>query len=311
MEKLAYSKLHSLTDLTKTGMNLFLHLVFLSDEEGNVIRYPYQSAKEDLGMCMQSFYNARNELEKKGHIHVNLNGNIKIIGNEEKEWTKGFIYLNKNYYHSEAFYKLKAKEKYLVLDFMYNAGKTGYYIRRKDELVSTLCVQLNVKRRQIRAYMQTLRKCMDISIQNGCYVIMPKRDFFRHKYVQNPKEVYLIHNVKEVLHNEGFECTDKQAKDIVRVTRQYKKKGEDLIKAAFLNSITGLVHFGFGKGTVREERARKHRKKKVSVPFFHKLFKKSLNTINVFGKAPLVPETLFTPFVYSKSLRKAGVCSAI
>ena len=311
MEKLAYSKLHSLTDLTKTGMNLFLHLVFLSDEAGNVIRYPWQSAKEDLGICMQSFYNARNELEKKGHIYVNLNGNIKIIGNEEEEWKKGYIYLNKNYYHTEAFYNLKAKEKYLVLYFMYNAGVTGFFIRRKKELISELRVQLNVGRRQIRSYMHTLRKCMDISIKEGCYVIVPKRSYFRHKYVQNPKEVYQIHNVKEVLHNEGFECTEKQAKDIVKVTRQYGKKGSNLIKAAFLNTITGLVHFGFGKGTVRKERARKHHKKNVSVPFFHKLFRKSLNTINVFGKAPLVPETLFSFFVYNNEPRKARVLAAI
>ena len=72
MEKLAYSKFQTLTDLTKSGMNLFLHLVFLSDEAGNVIRYSYQSAREELGMIPQSYYNARNELEKKGHIRVNI-----------------------------------------------------------------------------------------------------------------------------------------------------------------------------------------------------------------------------------------------
>ena len=311
MEKLAYSKLNSLSDLTKTGMNLFLHLVFLSDEAGNVIRYSYKSAREELGICMQSYYNARNELEKKGHIHVNLAGNIKILGNEEYECAKGDIYLNKNYYHSEAFYRLKANEKFLILYFMYNAGVTGYYIRRKDEMISDLTSLLIVKRRQIRSYLHTLRKCMDISIKQGCYVIMPKRDYFRHKYVQNPQEVYLIHNVKEVLYNEGFECTEKQAKDIVRVTRQYIKKGNDLVKAAFMNTIVGLVHYGFKKDSVREERARRHHKKKVSVPFFHKLFKKSLNSFNVFGKKLPIPETMFSFFVYNKGAGKRREYAAI
>ena len=301
MEKLAYSKLKSIADLTKTGMNLFLHLVFLSDEAGNVIRYSYQSAEKELGMCPQSFYNARNELEKKGHIHVNQAGNIRILENSESNCMKGYIYLNRNYYHSEAFRVLKAKEKYLILDFIYNAGVAGHYIRRKKDLINELADRLGVSRRQIRLYLHTVRKCMDISIRSGCYVIRPKREYFRHKYVKNPKEICQMHNVKEVLHNEGFECTEKQAKDIVRVTRQYRKKGEDLVKSAFQNAIIGLVHYGFPKIQLREERARKHHKKKLSVPFFHKLFKNSFSSFNVVGKAPHIPYTMFSPFIYSKS----------
>lgn len=300
MEKLAYSKFQTLTDLTKSGMNLFLHLVFLSDEAGNVIRYSYQSAREELGMIPQSYYNARNELEKKGHIRVNMTGNITIIGNSLSEIKKGYIYLNKNYYRSEAFYALKAKVKYLILDFMYNSGVAGRYVRRKKELVSDLSARLNVTKRQIRNYMQPIRKCMDISISNGCYIITPKKEYFRHKYVQNPKEVYQKHNVKEVLHNEGFQCTDKQASDMVRVLRQYSKKGIDLVKAAFHNAVIGLVHYGFKEIQLREVRARKHHKQAVSVPFFHKLFKNSFSSFNVVGKAPQVPETLFSPFVYNR-----------
>lgn len=300
MEKLSYNKLKSISDLTKTGMNLFLHLVFLSDEVGNVIRYSYQSAEAELGMCVQSYYNAINELEKKRHIIVNLSGNIRIIGNDEKECMKGYIYLNRNYFHSKAFYNLKSKEKYLILDFVYNAGASGCYIRKRKDLISELSCFLGVSKRQIRLYLHTLRKCMDISIRNRCYVITPKREFFRHKYVQNPKETYQVHNVIEVLYNEGFECTKKQAKDIIRVTRQYRKKGDDLVKSAFQNAIIGLVYYGFPDVQRREERARKHHKKKVSVPFFHKLFKRSIKALNIIDRMPSIPETLFSSFVYSR-----------
>ena len=66
MEKLAYSKFQTLTDLTKSGMNLFLHLVFLSDEAGNVIRYSYQSAREELGMIHRAIITPEMNWRRKG-----------------------------------------------------------------------------------------------------------------------------------------------------------------------------------------------------------------------------------------------------
>ena len=73
-----------------------------------------------------------------------------------------------------------------------------------------------------------------------------------------------------------------------------------------MNTIVGLVHYGFKKDSVREERARRHHKKKVSVPFFHKLFKKSLNSFNVFGKKLPIPETMFSFLFTTKEQGRGG-----
>lgn len=313
MQLLSIGKLKQLKHLTKNEMNLFLLLTTLQDEEGFIIRFSYKDAKEYLGFCIQSYYNAINKLVKRKLIEINSCQNIYIPNNSIEECKKGYIYLNKEYFHSDAFRSLRANSQLLILQFYYHAGKTGCYIKRKENFVNEWAERLETTPRMIRQYMKDARKSMDITINKRCYYISLKSDYYRHKHIRNADDAFMEYNIKKILVQEGFYCDNKGSKDVTHLFHQYSKQySKEKLVAAFRMTVKRMVHYGFSKVELRTlNRAKIRKKKNFSPAFFHKIFREILinnNDIAIPGSSILKD---FLGGIYSPAIYVANALKTI
>ena len=169
--QLAYETLLKLNNLSKTEMNIFLQCVRYQDAQGKIIGAYYKYFMKLLGFkSKQTFYNVLRSLREKKLLTYtkNVKGDydIKIENQTYSQQVKpDYIDLNKKIFQSTEFMKMKAHEKYMLLDLMRSTAlNRGIRVINVHEFYNKYCKALHVSKRVIQTYLHTLRKYFSIQI---------------------------------------------------------------------------------------------------------------------------------------------------
>lgn len=188
--QLAYETLLKLNNVSRTEMNIFLQCVRYQDEEGQVVGAYYKYFMDLLGFkSKQTFYNVLRSLSEKKLLSYtqNTKGDYDIhVENQAyvHQEKPDYIDLNKVIFQSKEFFRLKAHEKYMLLDLMRSTAlNKGIRVIRVEEFYQKYCKALQVSKRIIQIYLHTLRKYFSVHIKDGKYYIK----FLGGKLFEKPK----------------------------------------------------------------------------------------------------------------------------
>ena len=187
--QLAYDTLLKLNSVSEMEMNFFLQCVRYQDEHRRVIGVYYKEFMQVLGMkSKQTFYNVLRSLSEKNLLSYtqNVKGDFDIYLENRtfsQQKTPDYIDLNKVLFQSKEFFKMKAHEKYMLLDLMRSTAlNRGMRVISVKEFYHKYCNILQVSKRMIQVYLQTLRKYFSVHIKDGKYYIK----FLGGKLFQKP-----------------------------------------------------------------------------------------------------------------------------
>lgn len=180
MQQLRCSIIEKLSDLTRAEMNIFLLLVRFQDPSGLVVGVYYKDICEELEIrSKQTFYNVLSSLTRKGLIKcsqsVKGDYDITVVGNAcwNEEENEPYINMNRRLFRSRKFYRMKAKEKYLLLDFMRSTAQNkGKRVLEAKKLYDRYCETLHVTKRVLQKYLHTLKQYFHIFIKGKNYHIL-------------------------------------------------------------------------------------------------------------------------------------------
>lgn len=241
--------LEKMNTLTNREMDFLLYIARFQDKNGRVAgvywRDLCQNKKEQFTMCKQTFYNALYSLTEKGLISYEQKEkgdyDILILNNEayDPQEKAPYININRRIFRSKEFIRMKAKEKFMLMDFMYwtaanhgqrSIGVTAFYERYKKKL--------QVSDRLICQYLHTMKKYFLIVLRKGKYFIQ----FLTGRFTEptkggksyGGKEQRREYLAKLVLRRCGVkEYSEKTVTDIETLIRQYgteiREKGFDLL----------------------------------------------------------------------------------
>lgn len=229
--KIKYEIIPKLNTLSAKEWDLFLYLAqHMNQYNGYVEGVYYRDVMKVTGMCKQSFYNALKGLEEKDIVTVQklseVDYNVLILGNafpDREEYKKGYVKLNRKAFRRRAFWKLKAHEKYMLMEFLKCTHENG---RSMKIGVSTLYEKfrkiLGVSDRVIRGYLHSLRKFFSIGIKDGNYFITYLHSVFRDDVRKKPEEAwYREHVVKKECWRNHIQYNDEVIESTAYLSRQY------------------------------------------------------------------------------------------
>lgn len=212
--KLKYRILEKLHNVSNSEMDLLVWAVQHSDEaSGTMYGAYYKDYCDEYDRCKQSFYNALYGLADKGIVTFRRNQNDAgttsdydiTINDNAYPWkgsseatyrNEGYVDLASPVFRSDEFKALKAKEKYLALEFRKRSFETGKgYKHGVRAFYEAWDKTLGVTDRTVRGYIHSLSKVcgfFSIGIKDGFYRITSRICFKKpakgqegHRYDQD------------------------------------------------------------------------------------------------------------------------------
>lgn len=286
--QLAYDTLLKLNSVSKMEMNFFLQCVRYQDEHRRVIGVYYKEFMQVLGMkSKQTFYNVLRSLSEKNLLSYtqNVKGDFDIYLENRtfsQQKTSDYIDLNKVLFQSKEFFKMKAHEKYMLLDLMRSTAlNRGIRVINVKEFYHKYCNILQVSKRMIQVYLQTLRKYFSVHIKNGKYYIK----FLGGKLFQKPTKSIKGKRATYVCINTAADQQREYVGSVLLRREQLAKKREE--DASDLGKLThqySKIIKERGEDTISIISAVLHRYAEESIIFdvkhFHKMLRKALKLEN-------------------------------
>lgn len=180
--KLKYRILEKLHNVSNSEMDLLVWAVQHSDEaSGTMYGAYYKDYCDEYDRCKQSFYNALYGLADKGIVTFRRNQNDAgttsdydiTVNDNAYPWkgsseatyrNEGYVDLASPVFRSDEFKALKAKEKYLALEFRKRSFETGKgYKHGVRAFYEAWDKSLGVTDRTIRGYIHSLSKVCGFS----------------------------------------------------------------------------------------------------------------------------------------------------
>lgn len=247
--QIRYATLDKMSGLTNREMDFLLYVARYQDENGTVRGVYYKDLcrnnRENFHMCKQTFYNVLRSLKQKGIIQYvqNMKGDYDITIKDNKGYNPQekalYIGINRAMFRSKAFYSMRAKEKYLLLDFMRLTAASGSHSIGMDNFYKKYEKILGVSKRVIRQYLHALRRHFIIYVKNGKYCI----HFLKEKFANlnahgkhGAREQWREYMVRVLARRAGAKeaLPGRDVKDLGVLIAQYAKlaadKGYDILQ---------------------------------------------------------------------------------
>ncbi len=253
--KLKYKIIRKLNTLSATEWDLLLYAIKRADQDtGIAYGVYYRDVIKDTGMCKQSFYNALWGLVKKGVIRVtrasDLDYDICVLDNgfPDHDWSEGYVKLSREVFHSKNFKKLKAHEKYLLMEFLKGTHENGHSMCiGVEKFYQKFQEILGVTRRVIREYLHNLKKFFSIGIKDGKYYITYLHSVFEDKERRGKAERswHLEQFVRAECHRQHITYDEKALTETAYLPVQYQACGKkdwllSVLKACISKSAEGI-----------------------------------------------------------------------
>ena len=253
----------NIATLKSKEMDLLFYFVKNQDNKtGKVLGVHHKDVSASTGMVKQSFYSALKALEDKGIISYKRHNDgayytVTVLDNafpDKESLSKGYIDLQKEFFYSEDFTKLKSHEKYLVLYFCKRTheGRGSFHIYTKN-LYRNLTKLFGVKERVVRSYLHSLRKIFSIGIKSGQYYITYMHSLFKRKIDKPERLVKDEGIIRQIVHKLKIRGADnEEISQTAELLQQYKniaaERKKDL-KMEIFNVISEIV-----SGILQKER---------------------------------------------------------
>lgn len=249
--KIKYGIIKRLAGLTNKEWDLLLYIGMRQDEAGALEGLYYRDALKATGMCRQSFYASLYALARKGVIQyerLELDYNVRILDNDftDKDYSAGYINLNRKVFRTLRFKELKAHEKFLLLDFLKitHENSASYQVGR-DYFFEKYTRLLGVTTRVIRGYLRRLRKFFSIGIKDKKYFITYLHSVFRDRFPRSEELQRFDHCVKRECWRKHIAYGGEAVRDASGLVGQYKalkNSTEEMLEtlyAAIRKSVEG------------------------------------------------------------------------
>lgn len=196
MQKLKTKIIDKMIEKKITGIevNFILYLSHYQDESGTVRGIYYKDACDAMHISVQSFYNAKSNLERKGFIrvekHFHSDWDIQILDNDFLGLKmqpgcsmENYLNTGQSIFCENEFMKLKAREKLLAMLCIKIAGvgSPNYHIET-EHFFEKYTKLFGVKKRALQNYLTNLKKYFAIGIRNRQYWISPLRKRIKKEY---------------------------------------------------------------------------------------------------------------------------------
>ena len=271
--------------LTQSELANLLQISRIQDSSGHVRGLSYKYTCEILKKCNQTFYNAKEGLEKKGFIQTfkdnRLDIDVHVLNNNfyNKDFSKGYIDLQMKIFDDEDFYKLSANEMALALDLLrmrYN-DDTASQGKSTKEFIKKYMAAFQVTERSIRRYLQNLRNYFYINCHNHKYFFKLKDKWKKDKSVGRSfeEDKYRKHIAEAACKRARvINQTESVIKDLEGLVKQYTRTAREACK-----DISALVMDAVAESITRTNELIPKPKwdYTVSVPYVHTILRESLN----------------------------------
>lgn len=257
--RIKYSLLPKLRNLSNREMDFFLSIARYQDITGKVPGVHNKDICRKTGMCKQSFYTVMRSLQHKGIITAVSTGNadydIQIRNNDfsyEGAFREGYVNLHRQVFHSRAFQKLKANEKYLLFEFLKRTheNSSSYHVGTKN-FYHIFTEMLGVTKRVVRYYLHSLRHFFSVGIKDGQYWITYKRSLFSAVEEKGVEEQEFEYFVEVNCRRHKLEYSQGSLHDTAWLLKQYRIRyrdnGEPL--ARLKNDLAACIQRSAEKGS--------------------------------------------------------------
>ena len=243
----------------------------------------YKDVCASIGISIQSFYNIKDSLLKKGIISCikkdQSDIDIKIEDNEflsEENYSEGYINTGKKFLYSGTFRSMKGMEKLLVLELMrLTYCNKGKFVILAENFYKKYMEIFQVSRKTIRGYIQKIKGFFQIKRYEFKLFFLPK-SMIKENDSFTDNEMY-SRNIATMIcrRNRIKQMDQKEAKDISGLMIQYKgsaakigKDIKDLLSNAVKKSVEVLNYYKLpGEKIVRE----------LNPALIHKLLKEGID----------------------------------
>lgn len=212
-------------------MDFLLYVARHQDPEGNIIGVYYNDVCKQTGMCKQTFYSCLKSLQEKEIItytkNTDIDYDLRILGNDfsyKESYKEGYINLNRIVFRCGKFKKLKANEKWLLLEFLkitHSAGASHQIGTKKfyDKYKKIL----NVTTRVLRYYLHSLKFFFTIGIKDKKYFITYIGRVFNARSGESEEEQYLWQRIRNCCRREKVkDVTERNVRDTANLVSQYR-----------------------------------------------------------------------------------------
>lgn len=269
--------------ISSKELDFLLYISRFQDEEGNICGVYYKDVCASIGISIQSFYNIKDSLLKKGIISCikrdQSDIDIKIEDNafvSDQSYSEGYINTGKRFLYSETFKSMKGMEKLLVLELMrLTYCNKGKFVILTENFYKKYMEIFRVSRKTIRGYIQKIKSFFQIKKYEFKLFFLPKSMIKENDSITD-NEMYSKNITTMICRRNRIKETDrKAANDISGLMIQYKERAsargrniKDLLSKAIQKSIEAINYYKLpGEKIVRE----------LNPPLVHKLLKEEMD----------------------------------
>lgn len=237
--KISSTIVHNLISHTcsKTEINLIFYIAQFQLQNGFIPNVFYKDVITQLGINPTTFYRTLYKLSCKGIIQYDISNkygyyNITLLNNDfsNKDYSEGYININRDLFHTENFIQMKASEKYVFLRLMLRNQDNLNEIKLSDESIAQYAQVSSKNKRLITRIITTLRsftfrehKVLDVFTD---YRSNKTINFFKlllnSKRALSETEIMQRHMFINFCRKNNISYTNADIKDLIQMDNQYK-----------------------------------------------------------------------------------------
>jgi len=213
---------------TKKEIDLIIYIGQYQDEDGVIKGINYKDVINNIGISKSTFYKLLYSLEEKEIIKINYFNEhgfweAQILDNvfaTKEDYKKGYLKLNYEVLHSEAFYNLTKSEKLIVLHLL----KINDFRREMIKVtVKKIMEWTNKSLRSVRKFILTLSNMFKIVKKDNLSLLIDCLFGFGTRETSE-SNIQIKHIIDYRLMKVGCQANENDIADTITVIKQFKIK---------------------------------------------------------------------------------------
>lgn len=253
--------------LTSKEIDFLIYISHYQDSSGNIMGVYYRDVCNALSLSIQSFYDIKASLVKKGIISVykksEIDWDIRIEDNDfsMENYGDGYISTNSRVFYTTEFLQMKVGAKLMLMDLMrLTYSNRGRFVITSENFYKKYMELFSVTKRVVRKYLAQIRQFFNVQLCGSKYIIFPTASV-KEKGKKHDDEIF-NEKVIETLcrRNRIKDIKAKQIKDTAALISQYRAiamlKGKsimDAMECALKGSLEAINRYLSSKEKYRRD----------------------------------------------------------
>lgn len=215
--------------VTNRELDFIIYISHYQDSTGKIQGVYYLDVCDALSMSIQTFYDVKASLIKKGIISVSKNSeidwDIQIEDNDFslENYHDGYINTDSRIFYTKEFSRLKAGAKLMLMDLMrLTYSNRGRFVINTENLYKKYTELFGVTKRVVRGYLTSIKHFFFFKRYQHKYIICPLAAIKERKN-NHDDEIYNRKTIEMLCRrNKIKDAKAKQVKDTAALISQYK-----------------------------------------------------------------------------------------